>query len=131
MRWKKNIIRTMNRVAVVGSRGGSVAHSTACTIPWQKRTVEGSAIQRGGGGMLRYGMRMGDMLTGKRKKTTQRGGSFGSWIERNMFGVKRTKGKRRKNKQKGGGDPLGLTSYYKSTSKKKQRQMDDWVRKNI
>jgi hypothetical protein len=92
--------------------------------------VEGSAIQRGGGGLLRYGLRMGDMLTGKRKKTTQRGGSFGSWIERNMFGVKRTKGKRRK-KQKGGGDPLGLTSYYKSTSKKKQRQMDDWVRKNI
>jgi hypothetical protein len=30
--------------------------------------VEGSAIQRGGGGLLRYGLRMGDMLTGKRKK---------------------------------------------------------------
>jgi hypothetical protein len=92
--------------------------------------VEGSAIQRGGGGLLRYGMRMGDMFTGKRKKT-QRDGSFGSWIERNMFGVKRTKGKRRKKKQKGGGDPFGLTSYYKSKSKKEQRQMDDWVRKNI
>ena len=85
MRWKKNIIRTMNRLAVVGSSvGGGVAHSTASRIPWQKRIV-GSAIQSGGGGgMLRYGLkkkmlknqrgggtwryfkRTGDMLTGRR-----------------------------------------------------------------
>ena len=50
MRWKKNIIRTMNRVAVVGSSvGGGVAHSSASRIPWQKR-IAGTAIQSGGGG---------------------------------------------------------------------------------
>ena len=154
MRWKKNIIRTMNRVAVVGSRvGGGVAHSRASRIPWQKRTVEGSAIQRGGGGgMLRYGlkkkmlknqrggstfkygMRMGDMFTGRRKKR-QRGSGFGSWMERNMFGVKRTKRKTKRPQrvQKGGGNdgPFGLGKYYKSKSKKEQRQMDDWVVKNL
>jgi hypothetical protein len=69
-----------------------------------------------GGGTLKYGMRLGDMLTGRRKpqrdgflraleegmfgvkrtkgkKTTKKGAGFGSWMERNMLGVKRTKRK--------------------------------------
>ena len=91
MRWKKNIIRTMNRVAMVGSSAqGGVAHSAASRIPWQKR-IEGTAIQSGGdSGMLRYGLkkkmfknqkggstwkyfkRTGDMVTGRRKP--QKGG---------------------------------------------------------
>ena len=134
MRWKKNIIRTMNRVAMVGSSAqGGVAHSAASRIPWQKR-IEGTAIQSGGGsGMLRYGlkkkrlknqkggstlkygMRMGDMFTGRRKpqkggwwsKETgeklgfrQKGGFLKS-LERSMFGVRRTKGKGQR-PQKGG-----------------------------
>jgi hypothetical protein len=40
-----------------------------------------------GGSTFKYGMRMGDMFTGRRKKR-QRGSGFGSWMERNMFGVK-------------------------------------------
>jgi predicted GNAT superfamily acetyltransferase len=60
-----------------------------------------------------------------------------------MFGIKRTKGRRKKKiyshgaavypKQKGGGigDLFGLKSYYKSKSKKEQKQMDDWTVKNL
>ena len=76
----------------------------------------------------------------KGKKTTQKGAGFGSWIERNMLGVKRTKRKtKRKTKrpqvthnQKGG--VLGLdkfASYYNSKSKKEQGQMDAWAAKNL
>jgi hypothetical protein len=139
----------MNRVAVVGSSvGGGVAHSMASRIPWQKR-IAGSAIQSGGGsGMLRYGLkkkmlknqrgggtwkyfkRTGDMLTGRRKP--QKGGFWGA-LERGMFGVKRTKGeKKRKRPQKGG--VLGLhkfESYYSSKSKKDQQQMDAWAARNL
>jgi hypothetical protein len=36
-------------------------------------------------------------------------------------------------KQKGGGigNLFGLESYYKSKSKKEQKQMDDWAVKNL
>ena len=120
MRWKKNIIRTMNRVAVVGggSVGGGVAHSPASRIPWQKR-IAGTAIQSGGGGWKeRYGLekkmlknqkgggstwyyfkRGGDRLTGRGKR--QKGG-FLKDLERSMFGVRRTKGKKKRKPQKGG-----------------------------
>jgi hypothetical protein len=161
----------MNRLAVVGSSvGGGVAHSTASRIPWQKRIV-GSAIQSGGGGgMLRYGLkkkmlknqrgggtwryfkRTGDMLTGRRKpqrggffralergmfgvkrtkgkKTTQKGAGFGSWIERNMLGVKRTKRKTKRpqvtHNQKGG--VLGLDKFasYYNSKSKKEQGQMD------
>ena len=75
------------------------------------------------------------MATGTRRK--QKGGN---WFERNMFGIKRTKGRRKKKiyshgaavypKQKGG-DLFRLESYYKSKSKKEQKQMDDWAVKNL
>ena len=91
----------MNRVRVVGAKSGGVAYSTSRVIPWQKRTVEGSGIQqgiivrrkkqKGGGGLLYYMRRTGRMAIGTRRK--QKGGN---WFERNMFGIKRTKGRRKK-----------------------------------
>jgi hypothetical protein len=93
---------------MVGSRTqGGVAHSAASKIPWQKR-IQGTAIQSGGGsGMLRYGLKK-KMLKNQRggfsrviarmergKKKPQKGGFLKS-LERSMFGVKRTRGKRKR-----------------------------------
>ena len=140
MRWKKNIIRTMNRLAVVRSSvGGGVAHSTASKIPWQKRN---GAVIQSGGSTFKYGMRLGDMLTGRRKpqkggfsqsmRKKQQKGGFWKTMERSMFGIKREKSRTRKVKQKGG--VLGLDKfqrYYKGKSKKEQGQMDAWAAKNL
>ena len=69
---------------------------------------------------------------GKKKREPQKGGFWGS-LERQMFGVKRTKGKRkRKPKQKGGILGLGkLEQAYSSKSKTEQQQMDAWAAKNL
>jgi hypothetical protein len=52
-----------------------------------------------------------------------------------MFGVKRTKGKKKRpqvthNAQKGG-DLFGLERYYKGKSKKEQREIDNWTARNL
>ena len=88
-------------MGVVGAKSGGVAYSASCVIPWQKRTVEGSGIQqggivrrkkqKGGGGLMYYMKRTARMATGTRRK--QKGGN---WFERNMFGIKRPKGRGKK-----------------------------------
>ena len=136
MRWKKNIIRTMNRLTVVrSSAGGGVAHSTASKIPWQKRN---GAVIQSGGSTWKYFKRTGDMLTGRRKP--QKGGFWKS-LERSMFGIKRTRGRRKPKpavihsaarKQKGGLLGLGRLERWQKGRSKEQRKKDAaWARKNL
>jgi hypothetical protein len=66
----------------------------------------------------------------------QKGGSWFDGLSQGMFGVKRTKGKKKRpqvtHNQKGG--VLGLdrfSSYYNGKSKKEQQEMDNWAARNL
>ena len=91
----------MNRVQVVGANGGGVAYSRGSVIPWKKRIDEGFYKQKGGG----FDMGPGGIF-GTPK---QRGGGWFDGLSQGMFGVKQTRGKKKrpplgagKRKQKGG-----------------------------
>ena len=106
----KNIITIMNRVQVVGANGAGVAYSRGSVIPWKKRIDEGFYKQKGGG----FDMGPGGIF-GTPK---QRGGGWFDGLSQGMFGVKQTRGKKKRKPaiihisatsypQKGGGGKYG------------------------
>ena len=108
---------------VVGANGGGVAYSKASVIPWKKRIDEGFYKQRGGSwfdglsqGMFGIKQTRRKKLTkklGRRKpqkggfsrviarlergrKRPQKGGGWFDGLSQSMFGIKQTKGKKKR-----------------------------------
>jgi hypothetical protein len=106
--WGKNIIIIMNRVQVVGANDGGVAYSRASVIPWKKRIDEGFYKQRGGSWF--DGIKQ---TRGRFHK--QKGGSWFDGLSQGMFGIKQTRGKKKR-------EPAVIHSAGRSYPTEKQRQ---------